>query len=80
MYSMDEKWLEENYHRGNRTNTSVGDRVWVKGYDFWDEVLFPHIVMEVGINNIKSHEDNPEWAINPLDRGEKINTEWFIKK
>lgn len=80
MFSLDEKWLKENYFEGNAENTTVGMRVWVKGFDFWDEVLFPHIVTEVGIDSIKSYEDNLEYTIHPLDRGMKVNGEWFIKK
>lgn len=80
MYSLDEEWLKENYIKGNYKNTKVGMTVYVKGFDFMDEVLYPHVVVDIKEDGILSYEDNPAYTIPPCERGTHKHTEWFIKK
>lgn len=80
MYKLSEDWIAENYIVGTEDNTEVGDRVYIKGYDVIDEVMFPHIVTEVNDYSIKSKEDNPAYSIPPWERGTTSSFEWYIKR
>ncbi|WJZ23548.1 hypothetical protein LIS04_120 [Listeria phage LIS04] len=80
MFNLDPDWLIENYEVGSISSTSVGDTVWVKGYDHVDEVLFPYEVLEVNSDHLVAVESNPTYSIPPLERGLKIVDAWFVKK
>lgn len=80
MWSLDKAWIDENYIRGTKDNTTVGMKVFVRGYDGVDEVLFPHNVITVKENTIVSLETNPQAVIPLSERGEGEHSEWYIKR
>lgn len=78
MYSrVTDSWLSENYYQGTEVNTNVGDTVWVKGMDWWDEVLYPHKVTGFYLGKVLTREKNPSYAIPPDQRGQTAHTEWY---
>lgn len=80
MWSLDKKWLEDNYIVGNVDNTYEGMEVFVSGYDGVDEVLFPHTVLKVKETTIISWENNPQSVIPLSQRGSGERSIWYIKK
>lgn len=77
---IDNEFLSDNgYVEGNQDNTYVGQTVWVKGMEGWDEVLHPNIVVALGESTITCYEDNPVEAIPPAERGNSKISQWYIK-
>ncbi|AMW61930.1 hypothetical protein DNAM5_186 [Bacillus phage Vinny] len=88
MFGLDLEWLSERFIKGNAANTEVGDKVYIKGLDGFDEVMFPHIVHAVVARDISSGgqdaiytmEDNKQEYIPPSERGMCKITSWYKKK
>ncbi|QEG04205.1 hypothetical protein [Bacillus phage BC-T25] len=80
MWALPEDWVDENYIKGTKENTTEGMEVFVRGYDGVDEVLFPHRVLTVKEDTIISIETNPQSVIPLSERGSAERSQWYIKK
>lgn len=80
MYTLDNKWLEENFIEGDILNTKVGDTVYVSGYDGVDEVLFPHTVISFDEDLAVTEEQNDRAVIPSSQRGLYSRSLWYLKR